>query len=398
MAPFLAIALAAIIAPLALGGIVKVPLTKHARSLDETKTMLRSVGAALRSPGTASGKLGRPHSEMMYNFHNSQYLGEIEVGTPGQKMLVVFDTGSSNLWVPTLSPLGKVKHNIYRPSMSSTYIANDTVFEIMYGSGPVAGKYCQDDVAFAGLTLSNYNFAAVGDLSGLGELYTNSPMDGILGMAFDAIVQGGSESPFGALVSSGQLDEPVFGFYLGEKATSELVFGGVDPAHYTGEFTWIPLASATYWQVELQEVQIGDKYFAPRFGPAIVDSGTSLIVGPEPEIDFLAYHIGAVFQQGLYLVDIRQPLPDIAFKFGGVEFILTPQDYILDVDMEQGIAILGFQGDQSAEWILGDVFMRPYYIAHDWGNKRLGFAKSTASKDESHAAFLRAGDTRELLV
>lgn len=150
--------------------------------------------------------------------------------------------------------------------------------------------------------------------------------------------------------------------------------------------------------MELQSIQIDDRYFVPRFDAAIVDSGTSLIVGPAPEVDFLAYHMGAVFQQGMYLVDIREPLPDIAFKFGGVEFTLTPQDYILDVDERAGVAILGFQGAQMPQWILGDVFMRPYYIAHDWGRKRLGFAQSTASKDESYVPYLKARSSREVVV
>lgn len=40
-----------------------------------------------------------------------------------------------------------------------------------------------------------------------------------------------------------------------DKQSSEVVFGGTDPNHYVGEITWIPLTSATYWQIKMDRYE-----------------------------------------------------------------------------------------------------------------------------------------------
>jgi hypothetical protein len=359
--------------------IVSVKLNKVQRNFTETVDAIHSSKISLQS------KLGGTGDVVIQDFQNAMYYGEIEVGTPGQKINVVWDTGSSNLWVPNTRPWAATTwHNIYDHKKSSTYAANGTEFKIMYGSGPVAGFYSSDTVSFSGFKLDDYTFAEINDYSGLGIAYRVGKFDGILGLGFDSISVGHVPTVMSELLASKQLDEPVFGFYLGNNAVGELEFGGVDSKHYTGDFTYVPLKSATYWEVELDGIKLGSDSMSTT-KKAIVDSGTSLLAGPTAEVNAIAAKLGATSVAGkAWGVDCSKELPDFTFTVGGKDWVLKKEDLILQ--QSGSTCVLGLQGidipaPNGPLWIMGDVFMRKYYCKFDWAQKRVGFAVAAAAID-----------------
>ena len=119
------------------------------------RTKLHKVSRPFKKPQyTASDET----TVIIKDYENAQYYGQIEIGTPGQTLNVVFDTGSSNLWVPSVQ---KPNHNVYDDSKSSSYVANGSTFAIQYGSGPVSGYYSRDLVTIGDISLTNYLFAEV---------------------------------------------------------------------------------------------------------------------------------------------------------------------------------------------------------------------------------------------
>merc|ERR1719414_134365 len=143
-----------------------------------------------------------------------------------------------------------------------------------------------------------------------------------------------------------------------------------------GKPTLEVMKELTYWQVEMGAVKLGDKEVSPPC-LAIVDSGTSLISGPKDVVDAFAKDIGAVplYNRSEYLIDCKKidTLPDLIFTIEGKEFNIKASEYIYKVsDLSFIPCMLGVISLDVAgsAWILGDVFMRPYYTIFDHGNMR----------------------------
>lgn len=315
----------------------------------------------------------------IHNFQDAQYYGPIHIGSNNQKFTVIFDTGSSNLWVPSsqCKTLSCLPHEKYHSDQSSTYKKDGRELEIQYGSGKISGFLSNDQVNLGGLTVKEFVF---GEVTHLTLNFGVAHFDGILGMAWSAISVDKIPTVFDQMISQGLVDDHSFSFYLTQKPSQEtgsaLVLGGVDSKYYTGDFTYHDLTEETYWKISLDEILIGKIPVSGRLN-GIVDTGTSTLVGSLSVVAPILVDIGAVEE-----IDCSRipSLPNLTVKIDGTSYVIPPQNYILQVTMFQqtqcvvGIMSLNFPPSFGKTMILGDIFIKTYYTHFDVANKKVGFA------------------------
>jgi cathepsin D len=314
------------------------------------------------------------------NVMNAQYFGEISLGTPAQTFKVIFDTGSSNLWVPSHKCWWSIAcwtHHTYKSSASSSYYPDGRELSITYGSGSIKGSLSVDAVTLAGLKAYNQTFGEVTSLNGASFILAQ--FDGIMGMGFRTISVNNISTVLESLHEQQQIREASFSFYLTKEANlngSALVLGGLNPKYYTGNLTYYPLISTTYWVIATDNFLVNSTFI--NITKAILDTGTSLIVGDSSYIDQINEIIGSVDSScnGLEI------LPNITINIGGDAYILTPRDYVMKVTV-LGVSqcMSGFMGmamppQLKDAVILGDVFLKTYYTLFDMTNQRVALARS----------------------
>jgi hypothetical protein len=319
-------------------------------------------------------------SIVINDYENSQYYGEVALGTPEQTFEVIFDTGSSDLWVAGSQCDDSCgRHAKYDASKSSTYIANGTSFDIEYGSGPVSGYQSIDNMNMGSLVVKNQEFAEVTNAAGLGAAYKLGKFDGILGMAFPVLSVNHVPTAFENVYSQGLVEENLFAFYLGNSRSDkgELTLGGMNPDHYTGDITWVPLKAATYWEIAMDDMLLdGKSYGTGGEMKAIVDTGTSIMTGPSAQVKQIADALGAKeIIEGEFFVKC-DVTANMEFVIDGKTYELTPEDYLIpDGDMcLLGLMAMDIPEPTGPLWILGDVFIRKYYSVFDVANERVGLA------------------------
>ncbi|KAG0019384.1 hypothetical protein BGZ80_005890 [Entomortierella chlamydospora] len=291
------------------------------------------------------------------------YLITVGLGTPAQDVDLIFDTGSSDLWVQSAN---------YDPSQSSTSSDLGETFSIEYGSGSTSGEEYTDQVTIGGFTFTQ-EFGVASEASGF------DGTQGLVGFGPDdlsAITSNGENipTPTDNLYSSGQISSDVIGVYFqpitdggSQETNGEVTFGGVDSTN-----------SITYGTTKVSSATHG-----------IVDTGTTLILLSSNDVTALYKNIqGAALDNntGLYTIPSSQvsKLKNITFTIGGTAFTLTPSQYLVPANQVANMggnsgttySWIGSLGDNESglAFILGQKFLENYYSVYDTTNNRVGLA------------------------
>ncbi|XP_068832128.1 pregnancy-associated glycoprotein 1-like [Capricornis sumatraensis] len=162
------------------------------------------------------------------NFMDMLYVGNITIGTPPQEFQVIFDTGSSDLWVPSMicTSTACSTQVRFRHLQSSTFRSTNKTFSIIYGSGRMKGVVVHDTVWIGDLVSTDQQFSLSMEEYG----FEGIPFEGDLCLNYPNKYLTGAISIFEKLKNQGAISEPVFAFYLSKdkKEGSVVMFGGVD--------------------------------------------------------------------------------------------------------------------------------------------------------------------------
>lgn len=334
-----------------------------------------------------------PHQRMLFNetlhnFKNTQYYGNIRIGTPPQSFPVIFDTGSANLWVPSAycSAAGCRAHPQFDRTASSTFSSMGIPVFIKFGTGRISGTVSTDTVKFHELEIPNQAFLEVTDERSFP--FEQFPFAGIVGLCLPSIAAAGTTPLFDNIIAQKLLPENVFSFYLSPKGdNSAVIFGGVNEDLMKEPLTYVPLSGTTYWEISMQDVKVDNvpQGFCPAGSCKIaVDTGTSLFTGPSQHIRTLTTRLKAQLGPACVL----EGMPNIAWMVNGKDYVFTPEDYVLRAKRSEGnqkcalaFMALDVPPPRGPLFVFGDVFLRKYYTVFDRDKMAVGFALAKHGQD-----------------
>jgi len=353
------------------------------------------------------------------NVGNLFYMVEAEVGTPGQTVRLVIDTGSSDIWT----------RSGYSPQNSSSVGKREfPPVHLAYGIGDVSGQETSDKICFGDFCAEDVTIVVADDVESIGN---QGLFDGIIGLAFPGLSKTTQKSLLQQLQDAGRFNTVGYGLCLFSGSSTELINGSMltigevqdlkdEAAHVTGSDFHVTLPVVgfptlasrepvdMFWTIRMSiamDFGGGWDLIAPRKVTAL-DSGTSLIAIPpqdyERAMDALLGDDGmARFCSDFHsysVCDCDTPVQNLSFVLGEgssrLKVTLTAEDLFQDVSDLVGIPnICRFafiQGPASLPfWILGDVFLRKVYMVHDYGN---------ATSDASVSFFAMDGTSRQDLT
>lgn len=204
-------------------------------------------------------------SSPMYNVNNYYYYADIKIGTPSQNFRVIFDTGSTDLWVPKEScetcrctkvvipnSGGKVcERQKFDETKSSTFFSagkKARKFQDVYGSGNISGIIGNDVVKISAADTASKQPTRFGLVTAEDARLKNIIADGLFGLGFPLLAKvlgvdcklSEQKTPIGKYFENNKQLKPIFSVYLtwsdkqsrtknDDPDDSQITFGGILP-------------------------------------------------------------------------------------------------------------------------------------------------------------------------
>lgn len=330
----------------------------------------------------------------LLDYSSMQYSGYVKLGSSLSSFNVIFDTGSSYLWVASSqcsSCTTSGISNLFDCSASSTCETLGEEIAVTYGTGSLQGSLVEDTVQIGDYTAEDVIFIDVNEVTD----FDSFAADGILGLGM-ASASSGMNILMDELKTQGQITNRIFSFYLGGKNDSympQFTLDGYDERLFQNgsNLTYCALTDHYYWGISVGYIYLNKtnkgqattvfNATSNSIDEVIIDSGTSLFVVDTATFNAIySYfesssancfmYIGYIFCSSLNYSDY----PDIVTNLCGSDFTLAPEDYL---EQYLDYYVVMIEGYDSGYLIFGDVFMRKFYTVFDLENNQIGFGVAT---------------------
>jgi len=326
---------------------------------------------------------------------------------------VVFDTGSTNIWVSSdlckQGACAKIGRHRYNHTRSGTYeMPNDPMeLSVQFGTGSVKGPQGVDDFHIGPFSVFRQTFALMEVQQG--NVFEEVPFEGILGLAFKKMSANDVMPFFDNIVKQEALERNEFAFYfsLDDVTSNGIFWGGVDHSFFKGPIEYFPITDPYYWSTDLYSFKIGNEEMidiarkgmsslqqsvaestAEQTVRAIVDTGTTFFTAEDGLFQEVMARLGTTRCGDM----TDKTHPPISFKLqrtDGVykEFILKKHQYMtsagvgVNASCSPAFMKINIPKAHGPAMVLGECFLRQYYAVFDRSdgkpeNAQIGFAVS----------------------
>jgi len=335
------------------------------------------------------------------------------VGTPPQSFSVQLDTGSSDIWIPSVrsdacqaTPAVCQQLGSFDGTKSSTFVdvAKDQ-FQISYqDNSAVTGDYINETLAVGKTVINNMTM-------GLATQATRA--FGIMGIGYDAGESIAGQSPdaiypnvISQMKNQGFINTLAYSLWLNDlnSNTGSILFGGIDTAKFHGDIIVLPIqpssnSSYSDFTVALSSVSLKDAAGNYAFSqanlalPAILDSGTTATYLPDSVMNPIMGGVGAINDPDLGLiVPCALSASPATFNFGfggngGPSIQVSFGEFVTDIFLDDGsqptfkdgagpVCGFGIMSSGTGPILFGDTFLRSAYVVYDLTNNQIGIAQT----------------------